>query len=39
MTTKDPSHKQIIVPINKEAARKYIKNASAHIISINSTLK
>ena len=39
MTTKGPSYKQIIVPMSKEAANKYIKDASAHIISINSTLK
>jgi len=39
MTTKGPSCKQIIVPMSKEAANKYIKNASTHIISINSTLK
>ena len=39
MTTKSLSHKQIIVPMSKEAANKYIKDTSAHIISINSTLK
>ena len=39
MTTKGLSHKQIIVPMSKEAANKYIKDASVHIISINSTLK
>jgi len=39
ITTKGPSHKQIIVPISKEAANKYIKDASVYIISINSTLK
>ena len=39
MTTKGPSYKQIIVPMSKEAANKYIKDVSAHIISINSTLK
>ena len=39
MTTKGPFYKQIIVPMSKKAANKYIKDASAHIISINSTLK
>ena len=39
MTTKGLSCKQIIVPMSKEAANKYIKDVSAHIISINSTLK
>ena len=39
ITTKGPSHKQIIVPISKEVANKYIKDASVYIISINSTLK
>jgi len=31
--------KQIIVPINKEVANKYIKDASEHISRINSMLK
>ncbi|KAL9709048.1 hypothetical protein Ac2012v2_8333 [Leucoagaricus gongylophorus] len=35
MTTKGPSCKQIIVPINKKAAYTYIKNANSHISSIN----
>ena len=39
MTIKSPSCKQIIVSMSKEAANKYIKDASVHIISINSTLK
>jgi len=39
ITTKDSSYKQIIVPMSKEAASKYIKDASTHIININSTLK
>jgi len=34
MTTKGPSHKQIIVPMNKEAANMYIKDTSSHISSI-----
>ena len=39
MTTKGPSCKQIIVPINKKAAYTYIKNANSHISSINHVLK
>ena len=39
MTTKGPSHKQIIIPMSNEMARRYIKDASTHIISINHTLK
>ena len=39
MTTRDPFYKQIIVPMNKEMANKYIKDASTYISSINSTLK
>jgi len=39
MTTKGPSCKQIIVPINKETANKYIKNASDYISNINRALK
>ena len=39
MTTKGPSCKQIIVPMNKEVANKYIKNTSNHISSINQALK
>jgi len=39
MTTKGPSYKQIIVPMSKEVASKYIKDASSHISSINRALK
>ena len=39
MTTKSPSCKQIITPINKKTTNKYIKDASMHISSINSMLK
>ena len=39
ITTKSPSCKQIIVPMNKEAANMYIKNVSSHINNINHTLK
>ena len=39
MTTKGPSRKQIIVPMNKEAANTYIKNVNSHISNINHVLK
>ena len=39
MTTKGPSCKQVIVPVNNNNARKYMKDVSTHIININRTLK
>jgi len=39
VTTKSPSYKQIIVPMSNEMARKYAKDISIHIISINRALK
>ena len=39
MTTKDPSHKQIIVPMNNETANKFLKDLSMHIINIDCALK
>ena len=39
MTTKGPSRKQIIVPMNKKAANTYIKNVNSHISNINHVLK
>jgi len=39
MATKGPSCKQIIVSMNNETARKYAKNTSTQIISINCVLK
>ena len=39
ITTKSSSCKQIIVPMSNETARKYIKDASTYIISINCVLK
>jgi len=39
MTTKSPSCKQIIVPMNKEAGYMYIKDANSHISSINHAFK
>ena len=39
MTTKEPSRKQIIIPINKEVANTFIKDANSHISNINHALK
>ena len=39
MTTKGPFHKQVIVPMNTDNARKYMKDASIHVININRALK
>ena len=39
MTTKRPLHKQIIVLIKNKTAKKYLKNSSTHIVSINCALK
>jgi len=39
MTTKSPSHKQIIVSMNTDNIRKYMKDVSTHVININRALK
>jgi len=39
MTTKEPSHKQIIVLMKKEAVNIYIKDMNSHISNINRALK
>jgi len=39
MTTKRPSRKQVIVPMNLDNANKFMKNSSAHVTNINRTLK
>jgi len=39
MTTKGPSHKQVIVPMNTDNTRKYMKDTSTHVININKALK
>ena len=39
MTTKGPSHKQVIVPINSDNIVKFISNPSNHITNINRLLK
>jgi len=39
ITTKGPSHKQIIVPMSIELSKKFIKDSSMYVININHTLK
>ena len=39
MTTKGPLQRQVIVPMNNNLARKFIKNSSMHVININHALK
>ena len=39
MTTKGPLQKQVIIPMNNEVAKWYLKNLSMHIININHALK
>jgi len=39
MTTKGPSRKQVIVPMNSELSKKFIKDSSSHVTNINRALK
>ena len=39
MTTKGPSRKQVIIPINNNIAKEFIKDSSSHIVNINQALK
>jgi len=39
MTTKDPSYKQIIVPIGSENISKFMASSGDHIANLNHTLK
>jgi len=39
MTTKGPSYKQVIVPMNNDLGKRFIKNAANHITNINHSLK
>ena len=39
ITIKGPSHKQIIIPINKDDKTKFMASSSEHIANINRTLK
>ena len=35
MTTKGPSHKQVIMLINSKLSKKFIKDSSIHVVNIN----
>jgi len=39
MTTKGSSRKQVIIPINNNIAKEFIKDSSLHIVNINQALK
>jgi len=39
MTTKGPSRKQVIVPINNNNKRNFMEKSSSHVTNMNSTLK
>ena len=39
MTTKSSLRKQVIIPINNDITKKFIKDSSSHIININWALK
>jgi len=39
MTTKGPSHKQVIIPMSCDLGKRFIKDSSSHVININQALK
>ena len=39
MTTKGPSHKQIIIPMTNELGKRFTKDSASHITNINCILK
>ena len=39
MTTKGPSRKQVIIPMNNNIVKEFIKRSSEHIVNINCALK
>ena len=39
MTMKGPSHKQVIVPMNNELGKRFIKDSVSHVTNINCALK
>ena len=39
MTTKDPSRKQIIVPMSKENNSNFMKNLALYMVNINRQLR
>jgi len=39
MTTKGPSYKQVIVPMNSDLGKRFIKDSANYVTNINRTLK
>ena len=39
MTTKGPSHKQVIIPMGNNIAKEFIKESNSHVTNINRALK
>jgi len=39
MTTKGPSKKQVIVPMNEENKKNFMEKSNVHVTNINRTLK
>jgi len=39
MTTKRPSRKQVIIPMNNENIIKFMKNSSIHVTNLNRNLR
>jgi len=39
MTTKGPSHKQVIIPMGNDIAKEFIKESNSHVTNINCALK
>ena len=39
MTTKSPLRKQVIIPMNNDITKEFIKDLSSHIININRAFK
>ena len=39
ITTKGPLHKQVIIPMNSELSKKFIKDSSNHVANMNHALK
>ena len=39
ITTKGPSHKQVIIPMSSNLGKRFTKDSSSHIININRSLK
>jgi len=39
MTTKDPSRKQVIVPMSKDNNSNFMKNLALHVVNINRQLQ